>query len=132
MSAAPRPSFLWFLAEAFVLTGVLLLAGWFPTQRMSGPEGIRAMGAGCLVSLIASVFSALPARMAGGNPAREALAVMGACMAIRLLIVAAGGVVVILSSDLPRKVLLIWLALSYAVLLIADTRWVLKAVSPRK
>ena len=131
MSVRPTASFVRFVVEALVLTGLMVLAGWLPTQNLVGQTGLAAMWVGCAISLVASIVGVIPAAMAFGNPKREALAVMGACMALRLALVTAGGLAAVLSGRLDRNPLLIWLALSYAILLIADTRFVLKAVKTR-
>lgn len=121
-----------FVLEAVGIAVLLSAVGWFPTQRVVGPDGIEAMAAGILVSLFASVVGAVPATMSRGRPASAAQSIMGACMALRLALVAGGGLAVALAGWFERNPLLIWLAISYAVLLVVDTRFLVATFGSRQ
>ena len=132
MDKRPTASFVRFLLEAMVLTGLLIAIGWVPTQRVAGSEAIRGLLAGCGVSLAASVLSAIPAAFQAGKIERNAIGWMTAGMALRMVLALAGGLALAKSGWLAPGPLLVWLAISYAALLVVDTRFVLNAVGSSK
>lgn len=124
MTAGRR--YLLFLAALAGLTLVLLAVGYLPTRSLAGQVGARAMLLGCAVCFVGSVVGGVPIALAGrprieGNPGIEGLKLFTASMVLRLLVVAvlAGAVIVLLGPE--RKAFLLWLAISYLVLLAADT-----------
>lgn len=127
-SGAGRRGFAWFLVELCGLAVVVGAVGWIPTQRVAGGGGIAAMLAGLAVAVAASVIGAVPAAVSGRTAGRDALTVMGACMALRLIAAGVGGAALAMSGWLARGPLLIWLAIGYAALLAADTRYLLRRV----
>lgn len=124
--------YLRFLLWVVAATAVLLLVGYVPTRRLGGEEGLPAMIAGCAVGALASAIGGLPVLLIrGGSPAARVMATMGS-MALRLFVVAILAVAVALSGLFERVPLLIWIAVSYAVLLIVDTRYALRSQSAGK
>ena len=124
MSAARR--YLLFLAALAGITLALLAIGYLPTRSIGGEVALPAMLLGCAVSFVGSALGALPIATAGsgeraGVAGVEGLKRITAAMALRLLLVAAlaGGVLWLLSPS--RRPFLLWLAISYLVLLVADT-----------
>jgi len=99
----------------------LVLVGFLPTRRLAGEAGLAAMGVGCGVSLLASWLGALPIVMASRGDAKAlGSAVIGA-MAIRFFVVLLGTLVLVLGTELARAPFLLWVGISYVVLLVVDT-----------
>lgn len=118
MSAARR--YLLFLATLAGLTLVLVGAGYLPTRDLGGEAALTAMALACGVSLVGSALGGLPIALAreGGL---EGLKRFVASMVLRLLVVAALAGLVLWLAGPARRPFLLWLALSYLVLLAADT-----------
>ncbi len=112
--------YLLFLAALVALSLVLLAVGYLPTRSMAGEAALPAMLLACGVSFIGSAVGGLPIATArdGGL---EGLKMFTASMVLRLLVVAAlaGAVIWLLGPE--RKPFLLWLAISYLLLLGADT-----------
>ncbi len=124
MTVARR--YLLFLAALVGLTLVLLAVGYLPTRSLGGEAALPAMLLACGVSFIGSAVGGVPIataerRESEGNPGIEGLKLFTASMVLRLLVVAllAGAVIWLLGPE--RKPFLLWLAISYLVLLVADT-----------
>jgi hypothetical protein len=112
--------YLLFLTALVGLSLVLLAIGYRPTRSMAGEAALPAMLLACAVSFVGSAVGALPiatARVGG----LEGLKRFTASMVLRLLLVAALAGAVIWLLDPERKPFLLWLAISYLVLLMADT-----------
>ena len=120
MSARIR--YLKFVGVLAAIVLALMLIGFLPTRAIAGEGTWPSMFVGCLVSLVASAVGAVPLAMNSGDTSGGMqLAFMA--MAIRLAAVVAGGVVAASIPGLSAPVVLIWIAISYMVLLIADTRF---------
>lgn len=132
MHKRSTPSFIGFVLEAIGLTVLITAIGWVPTQRVAGSDAISGLLAGCGVSLAASVLSAIPAAFQAGRIGRSSLGLMTVGMALRMVLALGGGLALAQSGWFMRGPLLIWLAISYAALLVVDTRFVLKAVGAGK
>ena len=117
MSAAGR--YLVFLAALAGLTLLLAAIGYLPTRSVAGESGVAAMLLACGVSLVGSAVGAVPIAMA--RNAREGLKRFIASMALRLLVVAVLAGVAYWILDPERVPFLLWLAISYLALLVADT-----------
>lgn len=109
-------------ARLLALLGVtaLLLAalGYLPTARLAGPAGVAAMAAGIAVSLVATGVGALP--LVGRRAASSGAPALLAAMALRFAIAAVLALVLALSGLLPKAPVLLWIALSYLVMLAAE------------
>ena len=125
--STPR-KYLPFVAQVFVVTALLIGIGYVPTQRIEGNEGIRAMLAGCGVSVLASVLGAVPIALSHRSQGSAALNLVTASMALRFFLVLMFAVAVALSGWFSKAPLLIWIGLSYMVLLIIDTRFALSTI----
>lgn len=124
-----------FLILAVAVVVFLAGVGYVPTKRLAGSDGTLAMAAGCFISLIASAMGAVPvvlARRQRGTDsqaaARRTTSVMMS-MAVRFLVVLIMGVAAALSGLFVTAPLLVWLAISYVVLLAADTVFALRALN---
>ena len=121
-----RAAFARFLALALGMLALLLVLGYWPTRRFGEPA-VLAMLAGSAVSLVASLVGAVPVVLTHGVPLPQSMpAVMGS-IALRLAVVLALGLAVALSGWLPKAPFLIWLAISHAGLLVADTTFARQA-----
>ena len=124
MTAGRR--YLLFLAALLGLTVLLLAIGYLPTRSMAGDAALPAMLLACAVSLVGSAVGGVPIATTGrreieGNPGIDGLKRFTASMVLRLLVVAALAGAVIWLLEPARKPFLLWLAISYLVLLVADT-----------
>ena len=97
-----------------------------PTRSLAGAAALPAMLLACGVCFVGSAVGGVPIataarRRAEANPGIEGLKLFTASMVLRLLLVAAlaGAVIWLLGPE--RKPFLLWLAISYLVLLAADT-----------
>ncbi len=125
MTGRAAGGYLRFLAWAVGVTAAVALIGWLPTRRLGGDGAALSMLAGCAVSVVASALGGVPVALARGapEPARQRALLMG--MALRFGVVALLAVAAALSGLFERGPLLIWVAISYAVQLVVDTRYAL-------
>ena len=128
-------TFVRFLLLALAVVIFLMAVGFVPTRRLSGDEGLVAMAVGCGISLVASVFGAIPLVLSQGqaeggkeDPGQRLTAILMS-MAVRFFVVLLMGVAAVLSDMFPKAPLLIWLGVSYLALLLADTAFALKTFS---
>jgi len=111
------------LLAVALLTGVLVaVVGYVPTARMTSDLGVRSMLAGCAISWIASCVGAIPLALmnSGGRSGDATLAVLSAT-ALRFLAVLVLVVPAVFVGWFERTVLVLWVALSYLVILGVDT-----------
>ena len=113
------------VARVFALSAVVMVlvaaVGYLPTKRMGGSSAVPAMLAGCLVSLAASVIGSIPLVVGLHGPARNRANAILLSTALRLAVVLVLALAVALSGWFDRTPLLIWLAISYVLLLLVDT-----------
>lgn len=125
---SPAAEYLRFLAWVAGAAVLIALVGALPTRRLGGEEAIPAMIAGCAIGALASAAGGIPIalRRGAGDPAAR-LAAMLTSMLLRLAVVIALGAVAVLSGGLERRPLLLWIAISYVVLLVVDVRYALRS-----
>lgn len=119
-------AYLLFLAALAGMTLVLLGVGYQPTRSLAGEAALPAMLLACAVSFVGSAVGGIPIATAGAagpgaNAGLDGLKRFTASMVLRLLVVAALAAAVIWFLAPERKPFLLWLAISYLVLLAADT-----------
>lgn len=115
------PRYLLFAATALLTVVVLAGLGYVPTVRIAGPDAVWAMLTGCLVSWIASCVGAVPLALAlTRNETQPASAIL-LSMALRFFVVLVLVVPLALSGLIDKVVTLLWVALSYMLLLVVDT-----------
>ena len=108
------------------VTAVIAGAGYFPTVKLAGSGHIAAMIAGCTVSWIASCAGAVPlARALSGASSETATAIL-ASTTIRFFVVLALVAPLTLSGWFDRVVFVVWVAISYLLLLAVDTCYVVR------
>ncbi|MGB2986147.1 MAG: hypothetical protein WBE26_09720 [Phycisphaerae bacterium] len=125
--------YLRFLALAFGVSVGVVLLGYLPTVRLGGTEALPGMLMGCGISLLASMIGAIPVVAAWRGPATKMPLAILMSTAVRFLVVLLLALSVALSGWFDRTPLLIWVALSYLLLLVADTLYAVRlSASDRK
>ena len=119
--------FLGFVCLLLVISSVLVLLGWPPTRRWAGSDGVRAMLAGASVSWIASVIGGLPVLIAGLRGRTTQVQQIIGSLAIRFLLVLLGTFYVLLSGLAAKTPFIVWIGISYLLLLPIDVWYVLKS-----
>ena len=124
----PAAEYLRFLAWGLAATVAAALLGFVPTRRLGGEEALRSMIAGCLVGWLASALGGIPVALGRGKAAEPAarLQAMLASMGLRFGVVLALGAAAAFSGGFGLKPLLLWIAISYMVLLLIDTWYAVK------
>ena len=138
--AAPghRKAYLRFVGVSIVTVVTLVLLGWIPTRRWAGDAGGAAVFAGCAISLVAALtggwFLVRAAERADRTGEPAPLAALGA-MALRLGLtvalasgVALSGTVWSGNGIVPFKPFLLWIGVSYLVLLALETRLAVRLI----
>ena len=128
MSVGPDPvrSYLRFvLFLSLVAVGALAL-GFVPTRALGGAEAVRGMVIGCGLSFLGSLAGGLPLAVGAGRPPQARGPYLLASMAIRMLVVLGGALVVLLTLQVHRPALLIWVAISYLAFLAIDVGYAVK------
>ncbi len=121
MNADALPAYFRFVAVALGVTAALVGVGYWPTKNLGGAEAVPSMLAGCGVSVLGSIIGGIPiARARGGRP-QNMLTTVLMSTAVRLAIVMVLAVAAAWSGFFQRGPLLIWVAISYMILLVVDT-----------
>ena len=110
-----------FSAMAIGVGGGMILLGYLPTMRLGGSGAVRAMIVACGISLIGSLVGAVPVVRAASGPAARMSNAILLSMALRFLVVILLALSAALSGLLERLPLLLWVAISYLMLLVTDT-----------
>jgi hypothetical protein len=122
----PRTAaYLRFLAWTVGLAILIALIGYLPTKRWGGESAVRAMLAGCGVGVVASALGGVPVLLFSGTGGMSGGTGALAAMAVRFAAALGLGLAAALSGSFERGPLLLWLAISYMVLLTVDTRYAL-------
>ena len=119
--ATANPSYASFLKLAAAILIGLLVLGYLPTARSAGEDGIPAMVAGNAVSLVASVVGTLPFLLSHSRTAVEIMPAIMGSIALRLTVAILLTAAVVWSGVVATRPLLVWVAISHAGLLVADT-----------
>jgi hypothetical protein len=120
--------YLRFLVWSLGLVSLAFAAGYLPTRAWVGGLARRAMLAGCAIGLLASWLGAIPVALAAARGSNGGQQVVFGAMALRLLVVLALVLPAAFSGWFARAPLLVWIAVSYVVLLAVDTRYALTAL----
>jgi hypothetical protein len=119
----PRTAqYLRFLAWTVALAVGIALLGYLPTKRWGGEGAVRAMLAGCGVGVVASGLGGIPVMLFAKTGGATGIL---AAMAVRFAAALALSLAAALSGEFERGPLLLWVAISYMVLLTVDTRFAL-------
>ncbi len=122
----PLRRFLGFFCLLTLVTLALAVLGWPPTRRLAGEGSLRAMLAGIAVSFAASIGGGLPILVAERRRGSAAIRDSLASLAARLLLVLAGALYVLLLGAVAKAPFLIWVAISYLLLLPIDVGYVVR------
>ncbi len=126
---APRGrGYLLFLLAALGLAALLAAVGYFPSLARGGPAAVEAMLFACGVSWTAALVSGLPIALATGG-AQQGLQLFLASMLLRLLTVAGLGAAAAFGAGLATRPFLLWLGISYLVLLPLDVGYAWRTLS---
>jgi hypothetical protein len=128
MSVGPGPvrSYLRFvLFLCLVAVGTLGL-GFIPTRALGGADALHGMVIGCGLSFIGSLAGGIPLAVGAGRPPQARGPYLLASMAIRMVLVLGGALVVLLTIEVARPALLLWVAISYLAFLAIDVGYALK------
>ena len=131
MSNAGQTRYLRFLGWILGATAVLMLMGYLPTRHLAGGEAIIAMVAGCTIGAVSSGLSSLPLLLVKANTlpsttAAYALVAMGLRFALAMGLAFAA--VTVFSDTLAVEPLLLWVAISYVMLLVFDVLFAMQAL----
>jgi len=116
----------------FVIVALLVIVevaavGAVPTLRLGGKPAMPAMVLGSAISLIGATMAGWPLAMMQDPTPNVRMQTAMLAMAIRLGVVLALGFAAALSGLVPRQPLLVWLAVSYVVLLPLEVKLAVKA-----
>ncbi|HEX3131710.1 MAG TPA: hypothetical protein VH394_30520 [Thermoanaerobaculia bacterium] len=117
--------YLRFLAWAVAVAAAVALLGWLPTRWLGGDGAVRAMLAGCAVSVVASAAGAVPIALSRGAAPAVRMKALLMAMGLRFGVVVILALAAVLSGLFDRAPLLIWVAVSYAAQLVVETRYAL-------
>jgi hypothetical protein len=116
-----------FLVLLVVCAAGLVLVGWIPTRKLGGDAAVRALVIACLVSVTGSVVGSLPlvlGQWLGGSARATPVGVM-ASLAVRFTWVVVWAAAVALAGWAEPRLFLIWVGISYLVLLVPDVKYAL-------
>ena len=114
------------VAAALLVTAIIAGTGYYPTMKLAGDDHISAMIAGCTMSWIASCAGAVPLARALSGPSSETATAILASTTIRFFVVLALVAPLTLSGWFDRVVFIVWVAISYLLLLAVDTCYVVR------
>lgn len=109
------------VAVGLFVSAVIAGAGYFPTLKWAGADHIVAMITGCAVSWMASCFGAIPLARALSRPSADTATAILTSTMIRFIVVLALVAPLTLSGWFDRIVFVVWVAISYLLLLAVDT-----------
>lgn len=117
-------SYAWFVLVLLGIAAGLMAIGMPVTRRLGGGGAVVGMLWGCGLSVLASAAGALPQLVGGGTPQQVGTLHLSS-LAIRMGVTLFGVLAIVLATAVPRQPFLLWVAISYLVLLIADVYFVL-------
>jgi hypothetical protein len=132
--APPRAAgrYLRFLGQVAALAAAAAFLGAWPTRRWGGEGALLAMATGCGISALGAAVGGLAFALAPpAGPERAASRALLAS-ALRPLVALALGTWAALSGRFAVAPLLVWLAASYVLLLVPETRYALEASGETK
>ncbi len=128
MSQASRDRrYVRFLGASALAVGVALALGALPTRRLGGERALVAMAIGGAIAWISAVLGAWPLLRSTATTPNERLQGMLQAMGIRAVVAIGLAALVIMAGDFDRRSLLLWLALTYGLLLALEVRFALRA-----
>ncbi|MFQ5463416.1 MAG: hypothetical protein ACE5E5_12430 [Phycisphaerae bacterium] len=121
-----------FLTLTIGVVATTVALGYGPTVTLAGPDAVWPMVAGCLTSAVASWAGAVPIAVAQWKQPSKAVGdetgtggsittALTLSMVVRFLVVGALALSVALGGGLSKPPYLIWVGISYMLLLVVDT-----------
>lgn len=120
--------YLRFLIWGAVAVTAAALVGYLPTERLAGAGAVPAILAGCVVGLLAAALGAIPIVLAGDSPAAKVQAGL-LSIGVRFGSVLLLGLAAVLSGRFAKKPLVFWVAISYVVLLVIESRYAVSTLN---
>jgi len=121
-----------FVSVAFFSAGVIGVIGYLATQIWRDGQGVSSLLAGCGISLISSCVGAVPVAWVlscgSGQIAHAVLGATAARFGTALLLVAP----LVLGGWANKEWLVLWVAISYVLMLPADTLLAVRAADRLK
>ncbi len=111
-----------FLSIAVVVVIALDAAGFVPTRRLAGPEGIPAMFAGCAIGLASAALAGLLLVVVGAGTPEARMQRAFFAMIARLAAAVVLGAAAALSGLFATSPLLFWIGTAYVALLPLEVR----------
>ena len=127
--APPQPAgrYLRFLGRVAATTIAAALLGALPTRRLGGEGALLAMVVGCGISALGSAVGGLPFALVPAAAPEAAVTRALLAAVLRPTVVLGLGLAAALSGGFATAPLLAWLAVSYVLLLVLDTRYAVEA-----
>lgn len=124
--------YLKFITISLAAGGLTGLLGYLPTKQLAGVHSLGDMWVGIAISVIASLVGALP--VAAADPEDKVKFPLAVLMstALRFLVVLTLALSLALSGLLDHRVMLVWVAISYLVLLLIDTIYAVRLGAKRQ
>lgn len=128
MSVGPGPvrSYLRFVLFLCLVAAGTVALGFVPTRALGGPDAVGGMVIGCGLSFIGSLAGGIPLALGAGRSPRARGPFLLASMAVRIVVVLGGALVILLTVEVARPALLLWVAISYLVFLAVDVGYALE------
>ncbi len=121
-SAGALPRYLRFCAWVLAAAAALAALGYLPTRKLAGDGAVESMLAALGAVAAGSIVGGLPIFMAQlRSDAKPGVVIVS--MVVRLVAVVLVAAFLALLLELETPALLVWLALSYLLLLVVDTRY---------
>src|SRR5437870_826965 len=111
-----------FLGLSAAIVVVMCAAGFLPTRRFAGNDGIPAMFAGCAIGLMSAALAGLLLVSVAADTPEAQMKRSFLAMVIRLTVVVVLGAAATLSGLLATQPLLLWVAIAYMALLPLEVR----------
>lgn len=125
-------SFIRFASVALGSTLAIAGLGFVPTNRLAGVDGIVPMSVGCAVSWVASCAAAAPLALARSQGQAQLASAVLLSTAIRFVVALVLVVPLALCGWFDRTVFVVWVAISYLLLLLVDTVFAVRMASGTK
>ncbi len=122
-------SYATFVATALLTATVVAALGYVPTVRLAGSDAAWPLVVGCGISWLASCAGAVPLALAAtGKPSQAASSIL-VSTGVRFLTVILVVAPVVLSGWLERTVLVLWVGISYLLMLLVDSAFAIRVMN---
>jgi len=122
MTRSPASRYARFLGLAVAIVVVMCAAGFLPTRRLAGSDGVPAMFAGCAIGLMSAALAGLLLVAVAAETPEARMKRSFLAMVVRLGVIVAFGAAATLSGMLATQPLLLWAGITYMALLPLEVR----------